>query len=99
MRHREELEGKLEESVESKMSDENYTKVQLTTCHSLAVVQLLDVLGLRGFPVARLVISAEPEKLVEVTATLHVPETQTQALVEAFKQDPNPTVKSIGVMK
>lgn len=99
MRHREELEGKPEESVESKMSGENYTKVQLTTCHSLELQDLLVALGLSSFPVAELTIVAKPGEFVEARATLHVPETQTLALVEAFKQDPNPTVKSIGVMK
>lgn len=80
------------------MSKEPDVEVNMTTCHSLHLQDLLAVLGLSGYPVTRLNITAAPNKFVEATATLCVPETQAQALVEAFKQDLNPTVKSIGIM-
>lgn len=80
------------------MNQEPDRTVELATCHSIEVKDLLDALGLSAFPVAKLVITASPGKLVEATATLYVPETKAQAMVEAFKKEPNSTVKSIGIM-
>jgi hypothetical protein len=80
------------------MNREPDRTVELVTCHSVEVKDLLAALGLSSFPVAKLVIEAVPGKLVEVRATLYVPETKAQAMVEAFKQEPNSTVKSIGLI-